>query len=202
MLIVIKDAMKSTTFEKLYGPAKADIIHRRYLELDPVLAEEIHRIAYDHYWARPGLSIRDKSFITVVSLATMGKGEQIRIHLNGFLNAGGSWSEALALIGALSPHVSEVSNQAAVEALRAVAAELHFQFQSDSIGTLSDRDQALIGVAHFVALDNKLRSVASFRKMKSLQLLTEEEVRNVIIHLIVYCGFPTVMNAFAALKEA
>ncbi|MEW6057753.1 MAG: carboxymuconolactone decarboxylase family protein [Bdellovibrionota bacterium] len=105
--------------KKLYGNySKA--VSDRLESLDPELNQIIQDIPYEFFWTREGLSIRDKSLITVAALVAMGKEEQTAIHMRGFLNSGGS----------------------------------------------------------------------------------KDELRNALIHLAVYCGFPATMNAFAQLKEA
>src|SRR5581483_8403101 len=76
---------KSHMMDELYGKEVADKVYNRLQELDPELNEVVQKIAYDHFWARPGLNIRDKSLVTVASLIAMGKEEQTKIHMNGFL---------------------------------------------------------------------------------------------------------------------
>src|SRR5262245_55649496 len=66
---------KSSLMDQLYGQEVSQRVFDRIQELDPVLNKEIQEIAYDHYWARPGLSIRDKSLVTVASLIALRKEE-------------------------------------------------------------------------------------------------------------------------------
>ncbi|MBI4668195.1 MAG: carboxymuconolactone decarboxylase family protein [Elusimicrobia bacterium] len=114
-----KSNKKSRMMDKLYGPKYAQHVFRRLEELDPELNRITQEIPYDVFWAREQLSIRDKSLVTVAALIAMGKEEQTKIHMRGFLRSGG----------------------------------------------------------------------------------TVNDLRNVLIHLAVYCGFPAAMNGFAALKE-
>ncbi|HUP56705.1 MAG TPA: carboxymuconolactone decarboxylase family protein [Bdellovibrionota bacterium] len=104
--------------DRLYGKAYAKEVFFRLAELDREFNELIQEIPYDRFWSRPELSIRDKSLVTIAALVATGREEQTRIHMRGFLKAGGTYNE----------------------------------------------------------------------------------LRNAIIHLAVYCGFPAAMNAFAALK--
>lgn len=114
-----RQKQQSPLMTSLYGKDYAQKVYERLEELDPELNQVIQGVAYDQFWSRDGLSIRDKSLITVASLIATGKAEQTRIHMTGFLNSGGSI----------------------------------------------------------------------------------DELRNALIHLAVYCGFPAIMNGFAALKE-
>lgn len=108
----------SALLRQLYG-GYSDQLVDRLESLSPKLNEVIQSVAYDQFWSRPGLDLKTKSMITVTSLVALGKYEQLKIHIRGYLNSGGTFSE----------------------------------------------------------------------------------VEDIFIHLIVYCGFPAVMNAFAILKE-
>ncbi len=110
--------MTSKMMQSLYGEYTDEVLERLNF-LEPELKELINDYAYENIWSRPGLSLRDKSLITIVSLVSQGKDEQLKIHIKGFLNSGGSI----------------------------------------------------------------------------------EELKNTFMHLTVYLGFPSIMNAFAALKE-
>ena len=76
--------LKSPLMDILYGKKYSKNVYERLEELDPELNRIIQEIPYDYFWAREGLSIRDKSLITVAALVAMGKEEQTRIHMNGF----------------------------------------------------------------------------------------------------------------------
>jgi 4-carboxymuconolactone decarboxylase len=115
----IQKKNRSTLMDELYGKKYSQAVYERLESLDPELNTLIQEIPYDLIWSRPGLSMRDKSLITVTALIAMGKEEQSRIHMRGFLNSGG----------------------------------------------------------------------------------TSEELKNTILHLTMYCGFPTAMNAFQALND-
>lgn len=110
---------QSEMMNKLYGQKYANRVSARLDELSPDIDDLIQTVAYDQFWAREGLSIKEKSLATISALVALGKEEQTLIHMNGFLNAGG----------------------------------------------------------------------------------TERELENLIIHLAVYCGFPTSLNALSVLKQ-
>ena len=114
-----KRVKKSPQMDRLYGKSGAKEVFDRLHHLDREFNDLIQQIPYDQFWSRPGLSIRDKSLVTIVALIASGKEEQTKIHMRGFLKNGGTYND----------------------------------------------------------------------------------LRNIIIHLSMYCGFPTAMNAFAALKS-
>jgi len=43
---------------------------------------------FGNIWNRPGLELRERSMITVAALVVLGRHDELRIHLNGALNAG------------------------------------------------------------------------------------------------------------------
>ena len=102
----------------LYGKYSPKVVNR-LKELDTDFAELTFDVAYDAIWSRKGLSLREKSLVTIAALVASGKEEQTAIHMRGFLKSGG----------------------------------------------------------------------------------TSKDLRNALIHLVVYCGFPAVMNALATLKK-
>lgn len=210
---------------ELYGAGMATNVAQRLNDLDRDFGELVGTIAYDIFWARPGLSTRDKSLVTVASLIALNKEEQIRIHMNGFLNAGGT-KEALAatlMQLALTVDTSVTSNAQAV--LRDVLASrsvdvtivdtishelIDYSATQDTHSSstnmailntehLSRRDLLLILVSAAVAIGNQNRTVETMQYYFSMggQI---DDLKNALIHQIVYCGFPAAMNGFAALK--
>ncbi len=211
---------KSDMLEALYGKDYADKVYNRLQELDPLLNEIIQRVAYDVFWAREGLSTRDKSLVTVVSLIALGKEEQIRIHINGFLGAGGSLQ---ALQGMLIHLGAVVGRESAMNGLMGLKETLsargvedtkiiqiinHVGANLNNLSTikvwdnddLDLKDKNIVNVAAAVAIGKQAETRDAIWKY-----LVDggdlDTLRNIFIHQIVYCGFPTAMNAFAALLE-
>ena len=54
----------------------------------PRLAELTDEVLFGDVWARPGLSPRDRSLITVAALTALGRTDQLRSHLNLALENG------------------------------------------------------------------------------------------------------------------
>lgn len=58
----------------------------------PALPESFRSMTMEHLfgdvWTRPGLELRQRSMITVTTLAALGRTEQLRLHLHGALNVG------------------------------------------------------------------------------------------------------------------
>ena len=208
---------KSQMMDKLYGEKTADRVYNRLEELDPVLNEEIQKIAYDHYWARPGLSIRDKSLITVTSLVAMHKEEQTRIHMNGFLNAGGTKDELVNLLAYLAITAGSSTSKKGFEAFKDVMKERGEPLASidqmqkvfeknvsevkNGQKLLSSRDKAIVDLSFCVAVGDQYKTSETLKTFLNDSNNKMEDLKNVMIHLIVYCGFPAAMNGFAALRN-
>lgn len=57
-------------------------------DLAPKLAELTDEVLFGDVWARPELSPRDRSLITVAALTSLGRIDQLRSHLNLALDNG------------------------------------------------------------------------------------------------------------------
>ena len=69
-------AEEKTRAQQLVG----DVVQR--------LAELTDEVLFGDVWARPGLSPRDRSLITVAALTALGRTDQLRSHLNLALENG------------------------------------------------------------------------------------------------------------------
>lgn len=57
-------------------------------DIAPKLAELTDEVLFGDVWARPGLSPRDRSLVTVAALTALGRTDQLRSHLNLALDNG------------------------------------------------------------------------------------------------------------------
>ena len=62
--------------------------HDRPMEGADGLAELTMDHLFANIWSRPGLSLRDRSMITVALLAAQGREDELRSHLRGAANQG------------------------------------------------------------------------------------------------------------------
>ena len=211
--------IKSKMMEKLYGLKASNHVYKLLQELDPEFNEEIQRIAYDHYWKLPGLSIRDKSLVTVVSLIASCKEEQTKIHINGFLNLGGTKEDILNVLIYLIEIIGLDSIKKSFEALCEVLKERNekneviqeinilFTKKIKNIdieklnAILSKRDRYIINIASCVAIGEQGKIRNSIKDFLTGSECSKDDLKNILIHQIVYCGFPAVMNGFTALKN-
>lgn len=66
-------------------------------DVAPKLAELTDEVLFSDVWARPGLSPRDRSLITVATLTALGRMDQLRSHLDLALDNGVSQDELAEL---------------------------------------------------------------------------------------------------------
>lgn len=68
----------------------------------PALVDLSKRVLFGEVWARPGLSPRDRSLITVAALIALNRGEQLKGHLDRALTNGVTREE----IGEMVTHLA------------------------------------------------------------------------------------------------
>ena len=66
-------------------------------DVAPKLAELTDEVLFGDVWARPGLSPRDRSLITVAALTALGRTDQLRSHLTLALDNGVTQDELAEL---------------------------------------------------------------------------------------------------------
>jgi 4-carboxymuconolactone decarboxylase len=63
------------------APAQPTTAQRLFGDVNPKLADLTDNVLYGDVWARPGLSPRDRSLVTVAALIAMNRPDQLRSHL-------------------------------------------------------------------------------------------------------------------------
>lgn len=67
----------------MFGPAGAEGQVDNTTDLDDKLQDFVTRYCFGDIWQRPGLSMADRSKITLAMLIATGKPHEIRVHLRG-----------------------------------------------------------------------------------------------------------------------
>jgi len=63
------------------GNVQPSSAQRMFGDISPKLAELTDKVLFGDVWARPGLSPRDRSLVTVSALIAMNRPDQLRSHL-------------------------------------------------------------------------------------------------------------------------
>ncbi|MES2399069.1 MAG: carboxymuconolactone decarboxylase family protein [Pseudomonadota bacterium] len=71
---------------------------RMFGEVNPKLAELTDNVLFGDVWARPGLSPRDRSLVTISALIAMNRPDQFRSHLQRARDNGVTEAEAIEAI--------------------------------------------------------------------------------------------------------
>lgn len=67
-------------------------------DIAPALAEYTDKVLFDDVWNRPGLSPRDRSLVTVASLVSLYRSNELPFHLKKALDNGISRDELIEVI--------------------------------------------------------------------------------------------------------
>jgi 4-carboxymuconolactone decarboxylase len=94
-----------------------------YADIAPALADYTDRVLFGDVWARPGLSPRDRSLITVATLVALYRTNELPFHLKRALDNGISREELIELITHLAFYSGWPTANSAVTVARRVFAD-------------------------------------------------------------------------------
>lgn len=88
----------------VHNPGLEEALEARYGALLPGMPQDLISFVYGQHYDRPGLSLRDRSLATISALTALGgqTAPQLRIHIEGGLNAGLSQTEVAEAIWQMS----------------------------------------------------------------------------------------------------
>lgn len=89
-------------------------------DIAPKLAELTDDVLFGDVWARPGLSPRDRSLITVAALTALGCADQLRSHLGLALDNGVAQEELAEVATHLAFYAGWPAGMSAATTLRQV----------------------------------------------------------------------------------
>ena len=92
-------------------------------DIAPKLAELTDEVLFGDVWARPGLSQRDRSLITVAALTALGRTDQLRSHLGLALDNGVTQQELAELATHLAFYAGWPAGMSAATTLKQVLHE-------------------------------------------------------------------------------
>ena len=108
---------------KVLGDAHVDRSLKARDEFTQDIQQLITEIGWGTIWSRPGLSLRERSMITVSILAALGKSHELKHHLIGALNNGLSKTELTELFIHSGLYCGFPAAQEGIRALREVVKE-------------------------------------------------------------------------------
>ena len=87
-----------------HNPGLEEALEARYGTLLPGMPQDLISFVYGQHYDRPGLSLRDRSLATISALTALGgqTAPQLRIHIDGGLNAGLTRTEIAEAIWQMS----------------------------------------------------------------------------------------------------
>jgi 4-carboxymuconolactone decarboxylase len=93
-----------------------------YGDFAPGLADYTDRVLFDDVWARPGLSPRDRSLVTVAALTALYRPAELEFHLRKALDNGVTREELIELITHLAFYSGWPTANTAITVARRVLA--------------------------------------------------------------------------------
>ncbi len=104
-------------------PPETSVAQKLIGDIAPKLAEITDQVLFRDVWARPGLSQRDRSLITVTALVALNRTEQLPFHLNRALDNGITKEELIEAITHLAFYSGWPTSMSAVMVARKVFSE-------------------------------------------------------------------------------
>ncbi len=193
---------KSHMMDILYGEPLSSAVYDRCESLSSDFNTLVQSFVYDVFWAREGLTLQQKSLATIISLVVLSKAEQLNIHLKGFINKGNQPKFIITMLNYMttSNYIHPETNKLAISQLNTVARELGVHVDKNLV-PLSSHEQAFIDFASHIALGNNTKTKVCISNILQEKLFSPSELENIMIHQMVYCGFPCAMNGLAVMKE-
>jgi 4-carboxymuconolactone decarboxylase len=122
-------------------PDKPTAARQAFGDIAPVLATYTDDVLFGEVWERPGLSKRDRSLITVASLVSLYRINELPFHLKRALENGVTRDELLELITHLAFYAGWPTASSAVSIARRVFDEATASGESDDASrSLSERN--------------------------------------------------------------
>jgi 4-carboxymuconolactone decarboxylase len=100
----------------LWGEERVRDAENFLANFDPDFAKFLNEQLFGTIWSRPGLPVKTRSMITMAALMALGRGPELRLHMQAALNLGITPAEIKELV----IHLSQYSGvPTAIEAIRA-----------------------------------------------------------------------------------
>jgi len=119
----VSDAQYLQVPVKVAGPAPTTQGAQNFGDVAPKFAQLTDEVLFGDVWARPGLSLRDRSLITVSALIAMKRPEQMRSHMVRARKNGVSDAELIEMVTHLAFYAGWPSPVTAVGVARDVFKE-------------------------------------------------------------------------------
>lgn len=123
--------MKDSTYEagmavrrRVLGDAHVNRATQNATDFDAEFQELITRHAWGDIWTRPGLDLRTRSLITIAILATLGREEELKLHLRATRNTGASQDDVKELLMQVAVYAGVPAANSAVRIAKQVFEEI------------------------------------------------------------------------------
>lgn len=181
---------------QLYGAEEAKKVYDRCQAVDPWFNGYVQETIYNTIWALPPLTFIQKSLATVVTLATLKKEEQLQIHLKGFYFLGGTQEDLKNIFQFMLDRKYIASIDPLLFILKSVSHQSQSLSQEKFI--MDEKNKVIIDLTSLAVLGNNDHT-KKYLEIIINRTLSEEEIRGVLRHIMIYYGCPCAMNGLALL---
>ncbi|MCL5778262.1 4-carboxymuconolactone decarboxylase [Limibaculum sp. FT325] len=112
------------TRRTVLGDAHVDRAEAAKTAFDAPFQDFITEGAWGSVWARPGLSLRDRSLITLALLAALGHWDEVAMHVRATLNTGATPDELREAMLHVAVYAGVPAANHALKVIRAAYAEV------------------------------------------------------------------------------
>ncbi len=84
----LKELTRQTAQKLFGGGVKMDPPFKLWREFNPQLAKDLSLHITGKLYSRTVITIQERQMVAIASLASMGKTEELKLHINGALNVG------------------------------------------------------------------------------------------------------------------
>ena len=190
----------SEILTKIEGKAVFDLLNELNF-VSKELSEFIVSFAYGQVFPLPHLDLKTKELLILAMLLAKENAEpQLKVHLKSALNTGNSFNEIQDLITIFS-NLNNIDKP--LSFIDFIEEQKHLvPFETKNLDELlMTRNRYLIEIAILSTLGNQTDSLISKIKEALKFGITQEEINEVMLLLIPYCGFPNAINGTLILKQ-
>ena len=198
---------QSEMMSKLYGEKIAKIVYARCQELGEDFNHRVQAYVYDTIWAKPGIALREKSLITVVALILTNKAEQLKIHLWGLFYQGYLPEDIINILNYLVEknyikkidQIEKILTNSKEEYLDVNESKFSIKPPLDLKG--KNREENILNFAAHIAMGDNEKTGHCVKALLESGDLSAEDMKHIMQHVAVYCGFPVEMNGLMVLNS-
>ena len=115
------------TRRKVLGDRHVDLAEASKTSFDEAFQELITETAWGNLWSRPGLTLRERSIVTIALLAALGHHEEVKMHVRACTRTGASKSDIMEALLHVAVYAGVPAANSAIRAAKSVVESAAWQ---------------------------------------------------------------------------